>query len=362
VKILIDIGHPAHVHYFKYFISEIKDRGHKIFLTARDKEITHYLIKYYGLEYTNRGKGGKKLIGKLLYIFYGDYLLYKISRKLKPDLYISFGSPYAAHVSALMKKPHIAFDDTEHAKFGHLMYVPFTDIILTPSCFYKEFGKKHVRFNGYMELCYLHPNYFRPDPSVLNLLGVKEEEKYVILRFVSWDAAHDIGQYGITLELKRYLVDTLSKKYKMLISSEGELPEDLKKYSCQFPTEKIHDVLAHATLYVGEGATMASECAMLGTPAIYVNSLTMGYLEELEKNGLMFSYRNSKGVLEKVIELMEHPNLRKEWEIRREKMLSEKIDVTAFMVWLIENYPKSVAIMKENPDYQNNFRSTDFAD
>lgn len=30
-------------------------------------------------------------------------------------------------------------------------------------------------------------------------------------------------------------------------------------------------------------------------------------------------------------------------------MLSDKIDVTAFMVWFIENYPKSAKIMKENP-------------
>ena len=36
-------------------------------------------------------------------------------------------------------------------------------------------------------------------------------------------------------------------------------------------------------------------------------------------------------------------------------MLKEKIDVTAFMVWFIENYPESAKIMKENPDYQLRF-------
>ena len=44
------------------------------------------------------------------------------------------------------------------------------------------------------------------------------------------------------------------------------------------------------------------------------------------------------------------------WEKRRKKMLADKIDVTAFMVWLIENYPESVKIMKKNPDYQLRFR------
>jgi hypothetical protein len=37
-------------------------------------------------------------------------------------------------------------------------------------------------------------------------------------------------------------------------------------------------------------------------------------------------------------------------------MLLEKIDVTAFMVWLIKNYPESIKIMKKNPNYQLNFK------
>jgi len=36
--------------------------------------------------------------------------------------------------------------------------------------------------------------------------------------------------------------------------------------------------------------------------------------------------------------------------------LLDKIDVTAFLVWFVEYYPKSAKIMKENPDYQYNFR------
>ena len=49
-------------------------------------------------------------------------------------------------------------------------------------------------------------------------------------------------------------------------------------------------------------------------------------------------------------------NLKKEWQLRREKMLSEKIDVASFFVWLIENYPQSVSIIKNDPGYQFNFK------
>ena len=50
------------------------------------------------------------------------------------------------------------------------------------------------------------------------------------------------------------------------------------------------------------------------------------------------------------------------WRKKRDRMLADKIDVTAFLVWFVENYPKSAIIMKANPDYQLKFRSADCAD
>ena len=34
----------------------------------------------------------------------------------------------------------------------------------------------------------------------------------------------------------------------------------------------------------------------------------------------------------------------------------DKIEPTAFLIWLIKNYPKSKYILKENINYQNNFK------
>jgi len=208
-----------------------------------------------------------------------------------------------------------------------------------------------------MELSYLYSYYFTPDPSIFNVLGLSRNEKYIIIRFVSWHASHDMGHSGLDLQVKLDAVKALSKYARVFISSEGELPVHLKKYRIKIPPDRIHDALAFAALFVGEGATMASECAMLGVPAIYVNSLEVGYCTELErKYGLMFNYRNSNGVLEKALELINKPNLDEEWAIRRQRMLAEKIDVTAFMVWFVENYPESVKTMTEFPDYQRKFK------
>ena len=50
------------------------------------------------------------------------------------------------------------------------------------------------------------------------------------------------------------------------------------------------------------------------------------------------------------------PNLKEEWQSRRKKMLSEKIDYSRFIAWFVENYPESGRIMMENPDYQWRFK------
>lgn len=355
MKILIDIGHPAHVHYFKNFIKIMKNKNHNILIIARDKDVTFKLLNSYNYPFISRGKGGKGAFSKLLYLFKENFIIYKDARKFKPDIILSFGSPYVAIASKLLRKPHIIFNDTEHAKLSHLISDPFSQCILTPSPYNVDLGKKQIYFSGYMELCYLHPNYFKPDPSILDLLQVKNNEKYIIMRFVSWNASHDVGHSGLSIEMKHKAVKELSKYANVFISSEGELPNDLKKYQLKIPPNKMHDALAFADLFIGEGATMASECACLGTTAIYVNSLNAGTIEEQEKYELLFSFRNSEGVFEKAIVLLNTPNLKKEFQKRRSVMLTHKIDVTAFMVWFVENYPKSFKIMKDNPGYQYKF-------
>jgi uncharacterized protein len=355
LRIFIDIGHPAHVHYFRTLIELMQQKGHEFFISARDKEVSQILLERYNIPYFNRGKGSANLLGKAAYALKADQLLYKKAKSFKPDLFLSFASPYAAHVAKILGKPHIAFTDTESARLGILSFAPFTDCIVTPASFQNDFGSRHIRFKGFMELCYLHPNCFSPDKSILDDAGVTDNEPFVLLRFVSWEANHDIGQSGIPDKEKVSLVHELSKRMKVFISSEGDMPKEILKYKLNLSPEKIHNLMAHASLYIGEGATMASECAMLGTPSIYVNSLTSGTLAKQEKFNLLFGYKNGELLLKKTFELLNIPDLKKEFQIRRHLMLSSQIDVTKFMVWFVENYPKSFKIMKENPDYQDRF-------
>lgn len=106
---------------------------------------------------------------------------------------------------------------------------------------------------------------------------------------------------------------------------------------------------------------MTTEAGVLGTPAIRCNSFVgendMGNFIELEqKYGLIFNYNDSDKAIGKAVELIQKPDLKEEWRKKREKLLKDKIDVTAFMVWFIENYPESFKEMKENPEIQYKFK------
>ena len=355
MKILIDLNHPAHIHYFKNFIWQMEAKGHVFCLVARDKEVLQILLKEYNFEFVNRGKGGKGLVGKLFYILKGDYIIWKAAKKFKPDIFLSFASTYAAHVSKIFGKPHIALDDTEHAKFELMMYVPFTDSVLNPFCFRKKLGPKQIFFNSFIELLYINKNYFRPNKKVLELLGVKENEKYALIRFVSWDASHDINQKGLTVENKIDLVELLSKDMKVYISSEGKIPPEIKKYELLVPPQLLHDVLYFATLYIGEGATTASEAALLGTPSIYINTLNLGYIEEEIKAGLVFQTTEFEIIKQHIANILLQEN-KKQFIENRDELIKHMIDPTAFLIWFIEQYPESRKIMTDNPKYQNLFK------
>lgn len=357
MKILIDLGHPAHIHYFRNFVSIMESQGHEFRFIARDKEVLHKLLDNYGFKYTTRGKGGKSLLSKALYIIKADCVILTEARKFKPDIFLSFSSTYAAHVSWLMQKPHIVLDDTEHAKFELLMYPPFSNVILNPTCFYKKFSYKQLFFASYMELFYLNPKYFSPDAEIVRSYGIDLDKPFFIVRFVSWNASHDIGQQGLSFKTKISLIEKLKVHGTVLISSEGKLPNELAEYQIRINPVHLHHFLAFASLYIGEGSTTASECAVLATPNIYVNSLVVGYCKEQEEvYGLCNQITDAKE-LEKKIDFFINTNFsRAEFESKRKKMLEDKIDGTAFLAWFVENYPQSEKIMRKNPDYQYNFR------
>jgi uncharacterized protein len=360
MRILIDIGHPAHVHLFKNLVHESLKKGNEVLFTIRDKEFERELLKSYRFNFISFGKHYKSLFGKLIGVFKFDLQLLVTSIRFKPDVFLSHGSPYASHIAFITGKPHISLEDTFNFEQIKL-YKPFASAILTADYPHPPVGKYEIRYSGYHELSYLHPNVFRPSETVLLTLNLKPREKFVILRFISWSASHDLGHKGISFDNKLRIVKEFSKLAKVFISSEKPLPTELEKYHIPIAPEQIHDAIAFSSLMFGESATMTSEAAVLGVPGIYLDNTGRYYTKEQEeKYGLVYNYTESEkdqiSAIEKGIEILSGDEIRKNWQLKRVQLLADKIDVSAFLLWFVENFPQSLTTMKENPDYQKKFK------
>jgi uncharacterized protein len=356
MKVLIDIGHPAHVHLFKNFAHGMIRKGHAVHFTVRSKEHEISLLESEKLAYTNFGKHYRSVSGKIWGLLKFTYLEIVVSFRFKPDIYLSHGSFYAAWASRFFGKPHISMEDTGNQEQVKL-YLPFTKAVLTSTSFPFKYGSKQICYEGYHELAYLHPHYFSPDPRIKNDLFLKDDEKYYIVRFVAWNASHDFGQERITFSDKKHLINLLSQKGKVFISCEKEFEPEFEPYKFPLSPDKMHSALAYAELFIGEGATMASEAAVLGTPSVYINSLQRGYLLEQEKSyGLVYNFTSVRDFYIKASEILSNVFLKENCEKSRKKLLNEKIDLTAFLIWFIESWPESFNIMRKNPEYQNNFK------
>lgn len=341
MKILIDIGHPAHVHIFRNFAVEMSKKGHVVLFTCREKENTRALLEAYKLKYTSFGKPFRNKIGKIFGLIYFNLRILGVLLRYRPDISLGHSSMYAAQMSWLLGIPHISVEDTGNME-QIMLYRPFVKAILVPDSFHLELGKKQIRYKGNHELAYLHPDRFEPDPSVLAKLGLTIGEPYVILRFVAWGASHDSGHQGISLDNKYKVIEAFSEFAKVFISSEKQLPYDLQQYLLPTAPEEIHNVIAFSSLLFGESATMASEAAVLGVPAVYLDNTGRCYTREEEKFGLVFNYTESetdqKMAIQKGIDILKMNNRQTIWKEKQQRFLQEKIDVTAYLISFVENW------------------------
>jgi len=356
MKILVDIQHPAHFHFFKNFIKAMENKNNQIKITAKEKEITLTLLDYFGFDYDRTGKTRSNLFTKALGMVEIDLKLLKVVKNFKPEILLGIHNESVAQVGFVTNRPSVIFTDTEIVGLGDLVTFPFATVICTPTCFRKNLGRKHIRYNGYHELAYLHPRYFTPDLEVLEMLNLSKNDSIIILRFISWRAAHDIGLRGIKRGQEVNFIRSLERYGQVFITSEGKLGRELEKYRLNIPPHKIHSLLYYASLYIGEGGTMAAEAAILGTPAIHIEStsngvatgeLTGNFRELRDKYGLLYFYPDQNQALEKAIEILENDRSKREWQKKRKKLLKDKIDVTAWIVDFIERYPESFYEYKE---------------
>lgn len=344
MKILIDINHPAHVHYYRNFIKEMEARGHQFCVINRDSKMINQLLDIYGIPHTIRNKRPEKkgTVASLMNLM--RMILWCIRKSLvfHPDMYMGFASSACAVTSKLFGKPSVLIDDTEHNAMNHKIYMPTCSVVLTPFYFKKDFGNKNkqISFNAYVEQLYLHSAYYTKKEDVLTELNVKPKE-YVIVRYIAYDAHHDLKAHPLSEECKKKIVQEIAKHYRVFVSLEKGVNDPFyDDFVLKISPEKMHDLEANAKFMVAEGATMASESFVLGVPYLYLNPLSVGYIDYQCANypDRCFMTTDGDKALEIIHQLME---VQTDADAERTKLENQTINPTEYLEWFIENYPKS---------------------
>lgn len=366
MKYLFYLAHPAHFHLFRNTIDELKKHGHKVIITIKSKDVLGKLLEESNHEYINVADKARKesRIGIVAGLIQRCLNHLKIALREKPDMFISTSAEFAPFCRLLGITAISVFEDDLilfpwYSKF----LVPFLNYQVCPvSCNAAKWNNhpKTIKYNANQELAYLRPSQFTPDISKVKDIFDPTQKNFFI-RFAKLTAWHDENKTGITDALAQRIFSLLEKYGKVHVSSERELSPQFEKYRAKIKTSDVLHVLYYADLYIGDSQTMTAEAAVLGTPALRFNDFVgkLGYLEELEhKYDLTYGIPTDKpdDLYKKVSELMKHNNLKEEWRLKREKMLSQTIDTTKFLVWFLENYPQSAYTIKRNPDYQYNFK------
>ncbi len=337
MRVLFDIVHPAQVHFFKHCIWQLQKRGDQVLVTARKKDVALDLLDTLGIEYTCISEKGSNLLSMGWELITRTVRLLKIARRFKPDVMVARVGHSVGITGKMLGVPTVIFDDMEHARLQAAIGMTFATYICTGLGYYRDFGKRQIRFRGSPVLSYLGPGYFQPNPEPLQKAGLDTDKPYIFIRIVSWGASHDVGRAGSSEKDLTEIINRLEQFGRVIISSEESLPASLSQYNNPIPVEHMHDLLAFARLCLVEGGTMVAESAVLGTPAICLGTYDFGYLRALENQyGLIFRPGSMDKAIEIAEELLSQPELKQKWQEKRQKMLAESDDVVEFMLKMID--------------------------
>ncbi len=364
MRILIYCAHPAQYHFFKNIAKQLTANGHQIKLLIKSKDILETLVREEGFEYENilPVPRGNSTFSTILSMFRRDYRMLKVVRKTKPDLLLGSDSS-VAHAGFLTGRKALTFGEDDYPVIKNLawMMIPFSSRFISPLiCNPGPFRYKKTGYDGYMKLAYLHPSVFQPDYQ--KVADLVKKNPYCIIRLASLTAHHDGQINGLNETLVRKIIQIMdSKGFSVILDSEYELPEDLSEYQTAMKKNRMHDLMAFATLVVSDSQSMSVEAAVMGVPSVRFNDFSgkISVLEELEhRYGLTYGIRTSQSQLlfSKIDELLSDPGIREDFNNKRERLLEDKINVLDFMVWYIENFPSSQQVLKKNNRHPYTFK------
>lgn len=296
-KIWIDLDNSPHVPFFKPILEDLHKRGYEDLLTARDCFQVCGLADLMKLKYKKIGRHyGKNKILKILGLLIRSLQLMSTVMKEKPDLAISHGSRSQVLVANFLNIPTAVISDYEHAQtVARPTYMIVPEMI--PDNSVKGYSKAFFKYPGIKEDVYV-PD-FRPDPSILNMLGVHKDELIITVRPPATEAHYHNPKSELLFEATINFLGR-QRNTRMVILPRNEIKQTAwvrtnwsewcKSGKIIFPEHVVDglNLIWYSDLVISGGGTMNREAAALDVP---VYSIFRG------KIGAVDQYLSEKGRL-----------------------------------------------------------------
>jgi predicted glycosyltransferase len=350
MRILVALNHPAHYYLFKYTIIKLRQLEFTILYVIKDKDVLEKLLISEHIDYIKIIEKRKRnanifsiILNGIIELITQDFNLYNLVRKWKPDLMIGTDISIT-HIGSIIGIPTFVFneDDYEINKLFCNSAYPFATKIIAPNvCPVGRFENKRISYNGFQKMAYLNPKYFQPDKRQIEKL-ISKNDQYFLIRLVSLTSGHDIeGRHrGLNFNIVDSLIEELRPKGTVFISSEKKLNQKYEEFRLNIQPNKMHHLLAFASIFIGDSQTMCAEAGLLGTPFIRFNDFVgkIGVLNEIENKyqlGFGIKTDNPLMVLKKAKEILSYPDIKNIWQERRKVLFEEKVDVVQVYTNLI---------------------------
>jgi uncharacterized protein len=311
-KIWIDIDNSPHVPFFLPIIDELKKRGFEIELTARDIYQVCQLLEFFNLKCkVIGGHYGKNKVLKVLGNCMRATQLVPTAAKFHADLAISHGSRAQVLVCKALGIPTVMMHDYEHStKTGFIEadFVFMPDVI--PDNAMSSRPDQVFKYPGLKEDVYV-PR-FVPDPSILNHLGISQDQIVVTLRPPATEAHyHNPEAEQLFAEALRFLSEdrmvrsvVLPRNMKQGEQLRQEWAALISSGSMIIPTGPLDglNLIWFSDLMISGGGTMNREAAALGVPVYSVFRGKIGAVDKyLVKNGRLTLIEDIKDVRTKIV-------------------------------------------------------------
>jgi uncharacterized protein len=339
MRILVFANTPAHVHLYRHAVDRLERAGHDVLILTREYACTTDLLEFFELPYRIYGRHSTDTysLPRFARELTGQFgTIVRESLRFRPDVVFGRG-PYAALAGTVTRRPVVLVLDDEPSDFNHSVSRPFADCILSPAVTRRDLGDAHYTFEGFKECAYLHPDVFKPEENVREYLGVAADEPYVIVRFNALDALHDAEIEGFTRAQRRDLLEHLSERATVFVSDEGGTM-DLREHPARpydLHPALIHDAMAEASLLVADTGTMATEAALLGTPAFRYKGTDeheYGEFEALERAGLAEQFNDYETIRARSLDILNDPTAESRWQERRRDYADDLVNLTELLV------------------------------